>query len=468
MKFTPNETMAETHLNRFHIVLLLWCSFIMFFDGYDLIVYGAVLPPLMKQWSLNPNQAGWLGSAALIGMTFGAIFLGSLADRIGRRPVIVYGTLLATLCAVGTGLATTPLAFGLLRLLIGIFLGGVVANIVSLMNELAPRAKRHTLTTIMLSMYSVGAIIATLVALWILPVLGWKPVFFIGGAALVFLPFLYHSMPESMTFLMSHGKESEARSLLLRAAPTQNHNMVDWTLPAPHARPSVSMSRLFHEGRALGTPMVWLAFSMCFFMVYGLSTWLPKIMIGGGYDLGSSLQFLVVLNIGGTVGALVGGWLGDRFGNRVVLVVFFALAVLALILLATHPGTALLNVLLFVAGATTIGTLAVIAGYGADYYPAEIRSTGLGWAFGLGHFGGFLGPVLGGSLLALKLSLGQNFLIFAIPGVIAIVAVLLVFGTTTTRKGDNQHQIPEESVLADKKPMLLNANTHPEFSRRDE
>ncbi|ABK03279.1 major facilitator superfamily MFS_1 [Arthrobacter sp. FB24] len=443
-QFTPIKAMADARLNRFHIILLLCCSFIMFFDGYDLIVYGSVLPTLMTEWSLTPDQAGWLGSAALIGMMIGALTLGSLADRIGRRPVVVHGTLLFSLAAIATGLATTPEAFGALRFLTGIFLGGVIPNIVSLMNELAPRANRHALTTIMLSIYSVGSIVATLVALWVLPLLGWKPVFFLSGAALLFLPFLYRWMPESMTFLMSRGKETEARALLRRAVPTQNHEHVHWTVPAPQHRPSVSASRLFREGRLLGTPMVWLSFGMCMLMVYGLNTWLPKIMIAGGYDLGSSLQFLIVLNIGATVGALAGGWLGDRFGNKLVLVIFFALAVVSLILLGTHPGPELLNILLFIAGATTIGTLAVVHAFGADYYPAEIRSTGVRWCSAMGRFGAIAGPILGGALIGLKLPLGQNFLIFAIPGVIAIAAVLLVARTKTVEESHAEPQ-PAES-----------------------
>ena len=425
-QFTPSSAMAGAPLNKFHLALLAGCSFIMFFDGYDLIVYGSVLPTLMNEWSLSPDQAGWLGSAALIGMMCGAVLLGSLADRVGRRPVILHGTLLFSLAAVATGFAPNPDVFWALRFITGVFLGGVIPNIVSLMNELAPASKRHTLTTVMLSMYSVGSIIATLIALWVLPLLGWQAVFFISGASLLVLPILYRQMPESMAFLMSRGRVREARHLLTRAASAADHDSIDWTVPPATKRKSVSVAELFRSGRALGTPMVWLAFGMCLLMVYGLNTWLPKIMIASGFDLGSSLQFLVVLNIGATVGALAGGWLGDRFGNKKVLVAFFALAVLSLVLLGMNPASVLLNALLFVAGATTIGTLAVIHAFGADYYPTSIRSTGVSWCSAIGRFGAIAGPLLGGSLLALKLPPAQNFLVFAAPGAVAILAVLLV------------------------------------------
>jgi AAHS family benzoate transporter-like MFS transporter len=428
--------MAGAPLTKFHIVLLACCSFIMFFDGYDLIVYGSVLPTLMKEWSLGPDQAGWLGSAALMGMMCGAVVLGSLADRVGRRPVILHGTLLFSLAAVATGFAPNPDLFGVLRFITGVFLGGVIPNIVSLMNELAPAAKRHTLTTIMLSIYSVGSIIATLVALWILPLLGWRAVFFVSGVSLLILPVIYRQMPESMTFLLSRGREAEARRLLNRAAPSVDAARADWTLPATKEPTSVSPVALFRAGRALGTPMIWVAFGMCMLMVYGLNTWLPKIMIASGFDLGSSLQFLVVLNVGATAGALAGGWFGDRFGNKKVLVVFFAVAVLSLVALGLHPSPVVLNVLLFLAGATTVGTLAVVHAFGADFYPAAIRSTGVSWCSAVGRLGAIAGPVLGGSLLALNLAPEQNFFIFAAPGIVAIVAVLLVINNKSSRAAE--------------------------------
>lgn len=433
---TPGSLMAGAPLTKFHMILLLCCSFIMFFDGYDLIVYGSVLPTLMKEWNLGPDQAGWLGSAALMGMMCGALVLGSLADRVGRRPIIVHGTLLFSLAAIATGFAPNPDVFWALRFITGIFLGGVIPNIVSLMNELSPAAKRHTLTTIMLSIYSVGSIIATLVAMWILPLLGWRAVFFVSGISLLILPLIYRHMPESMAFLMNRGRAAEARKLLNRSAPSVDASSADWSLPAAKERESVSPAALFRAGRALGTPMIWVAFGMCMLMVYGLNTWLPKIMIASGFDLGSSLQFLVVLNIGATAGALAGGWLGDRFGNKKVLLAFFALAAISLLLLGMHPSPVLLNALLFLAGATTVGTLAVVHAFGADFYPAAIRSTGVSWCSAVGRLGAIAGPVLGGSLLAMNLPPEQNFFIFAAPGIVAIIAVLLVFTTRTSHKKD--------------------------------
>ena len=186
------------------------------------------------------------------------------------------------------------------------------------------------------------------------------------------------------------------------------------------------LPQLFSKGQALATVLLWVAFAMCMLMSYGLNTWLPKLMAHGGYPLGSSLAFLVTLNVGATVGALFGGWLADRLGVQRTLALFFVLAALSLAALGFKPGPILLNLLLLIAGATTIGTLAVIHAYASISYPAHIRSTGVGWAAGIGRLGAIAGPMLGGSLLALDLPFQQNFLAFALPGVIGALAIVCI------------------------------------------
>ncbi|HWL88157.1 MAG TPA: MFS transporter, partial [Polyangiaceae bacterium] len=150
------------------------------------------------------------------------------------------------------------------------------------------------------------------------------------------------------------------------------------------------------------------------------------LMMAGGYALGSSLMFLVILNVGATVGGLTGGWLGDHWGNKRTLVWFFSLAVVSLCMLGIRPSPWLRGGLLFIAGATTIGTLSVIHSFAAQIYPPEIRATGISWVSAVGRLGAIAGPTLGGLLVSLSLPLQQNFMIFAIPGLIAILSVLLI------------------------------------------
>lgn len=411
-------------LGKLHYTLLFWCSFIMLFDGYDLVIYGSVVPRLMEEWALTPVVAGWMGSAALFGMMFGAVVVGPQADRLGRRKVIIGSIALASLCALGTAFTWDAPSFALLRFITGVGLGGAIPNIVALMNDLAPTSRRSSLTTIMLSFYSIGAMISALVAMLIIPRFGWEATFIIGGAPLLFLPWLARQLPESLHYLLEKD-HAAASALLKRIDPQVDTSTVNFAAPL-RTSSAAPLSRLFAEGRGVGTVFLWLGFGMCMLMVYGLNTWLPKIMVAGGFELGSSLMFLVTLNIGATAGALGGGWLADRWGCKPTLILFFLLAVVSLCTLGVKPGPVLLNIMLLVAGATTIGTLAVIHAFAAQQYPSEIRSTGVSWCSAIGRFGGVAGPTLGGLMLSMNLPLQLNFICCAVPGVIAIFAIAMI------------------------------------------
>ncbi|MOA01138.1 4-hydroxybenzoate transporter PcaK [compost metagenome] len=188
---------------------------------------------------------------------------------------------------------------------------------------------------------------------------------------------------------------------------------------------SVSVLELFREGRGVRTLSIWVAFFCCLLMVYALSSWLPKLMAGAGYSLGSSLSFLLALNFGGMFGAIFGGWLGDRFNLVKVMVGFFALAAASISLLGYNSPTPVLYLLIFIAGATTIGTQILLYAGAAQLYGLTIRSTGLGWASGVGRNGAIVGPLLGGALMGINLPLQMNFMAFAIPGAVAALAMLV-------------------------------------------
>lgn len=418
------DVASNAPLGKLHYTLLFWCSFIMLFDGYDLVIYGSVVPQLMQEWSLTPVVAGWMGSAALFGMMLGAVAVGPLADRLGRRKVILCSMTLASVCALGTAMAWDATSFAALRFITGVGLGGAIPNIVALMNDLAPTARRSRMTTIMLSFYSIGAMFSALVAMLIIPHFGWKATFLIGGIPLLLLPWMSRQLPESLNFLLEKDKAA-ASELLKRIDPSIDLAQVRFEA-AVRTSTAAPLSRLFSEGRGVGTVFLWLGFGMCMLMVYGLNTWLPKIMVAGGFPLGSSLMFLVTLNIGATAGALGGGWLADRWGCKPTLMLFFLLAVISLCTLGIKPGPLLLNIMLLIAGATTIGTLAVIHAFAAQQYPSEIRATGVSWCSAIGRFGAVAGPALGGLMLSMNLPLQLNFILCSIPGVVAIFAIAMI------------------------------------------
>ncbi|SDH08398.1 MFS transporter, AAHS family, benzoate transport protein [Pseudomonas flavescens] len=421
-----NVLLDEARFNAFHWRVLFWCALIIVFDGYDLVIYGVVLPVLMQEWGLTPLQAGALGSYALFGMMFGALFFGSLSDRIGRRKVIACCVILFSLFTVLNGLARNPGEFAACRFIAGLGIGGVMPNVVALMNEYAPKRSRGLLVAIMFSGYSVGGMLSAGLGIVLIPAFGWSSVFFVAVLPLLLLPLAMRQLPESVSFLLgSGGAEGRAGDLLHAVEPRYRPQPGDRFSIASGKVASVGVSQLFHGKRTLCTLMLWMAFFCCLLMVYALNSWLPKLMSTAGYGLGSSLAFLLVLNLGAIIGAIAGGWLGDRFGLDRVLVAFFAMAALAIALLGLKSPAAVLYLLVALAGAGTIGTQILANACAVQFYPAQVRSTGLGWAMGIGRTGAIIGPLLGGALLAAQLPLALNFLVFAAPGAVAALAMML-------------------------------------------
>ena len=321
------------------------------------------------------------------------------------------------------GFATTPTEFGICRFIASLGIGGVMPNVVALMSEYAPKKIRSTLVAIMFSGYSVGGILSAGLGMVLLPSHGWQSVFYVAGIPLL-LPLIMKFLPESVGFMVKQGRTQEAADVLSRVQPGSKLKAGEQLEAAAAGKAKGgNVLDLFREGRALQTLMLWVAFFCCLLMVYALASWLSKLMTKAGYGLGSSLSFLLVLNFGAIFGAVGGGWLGDKFNMPRVLVTFCAIAAASLCLLGFKSSTGVLYTLIAIAGATTIGTQILLYALGAQFYSMSIRSTGLGWASGIGRNGAIVGPILGGALMAAELPLQANFLAFAVPGAIAAIAM---------------------------------------------
>ncbi|MFT3717475.1 MFS transporter [Pseudorhodoferax sp.] len=430
----------DARFNRFHGLVLLWCALIIIFDGYDLAVVGIALPSIMKDMQVDPTQAGFMVSSALFGMMFGAISLGTIADRIGRRWAIVLCIALFSLFTAAAGLTRDPVLFGVSRFLAGLGIGGVMPNVVAHMTEYAPRRMRATLVTLMFSGYAVGGIVAALLGKGLIESYGWQSVFFAAAAPVLLIPLILKSLPESMPFLLAKGRHEELRHIAARIDPDHPPQPGDrFTVPAHDKADGAPVRHLFTDGRGFSTIMFWIAFFMCLFMVYALSSWLTKLMAGAGYSLGSALTFVLVLNAGAIVGSVGGGWLADRFHIKYVLAAMYALAAVSISLLGVPMPQELLFIVVALAGASTIGTQIVANAYTGQFYPMAIRSTGLGFALGIGRSGAILAPILIGVLVGLQLPLQQNFLAIGIPGLVGMLAVLLI---DHGRSASHQHAAP--------------------------
>ncbi|MCM3238602.1 aromatic acid/H+ symport family MFS transporter [Heyndrickxia oleronia] len=443
-----SEVMARSKFNRFHLTVFFGCAFGIIFDGYDLNMYGVVLPALMKEWSLTAIEAGLIGSYALLGMMAGAFLFAPLADKLGRKKVLVICISLFSVATILTGFVTGPTQFSILRLIAGIGLGGLMPNVIALMTEYSPKSIRGILVATMYCGYAIGGILVSLMGIFVLPDFGWRVLFWSAGVPLLFLPLFIKYFPESMSFYILRKQNAKLCDILNRVDPGQNYSENDeFQFEEEKERAKgFPVKKLFESKRARSTFMFWLACFSCLIMVYGLNTWLPKLMMQAGYPLGSSLSFMLALNIGSIIGSILGGWLADRIGSKKVLVMFFILGAACFALLGLKTNLLFLYTLIIVGGACTIGTQNIANPYIAEYYPKEMRSTGIGWALGMGRIGALLAPTLGGILLSKDLPLQINFLAFCIPCILGGLVILLIqnkYGSFDKKVIENKHSIEE-------------------------
>lgn len=440
-----NAVIDQAKFTPFHWSILLWCLLIIIFDGYDLVIYGVVLPLLMQEWSLTSVQAGMLASTALCGMMFGAMLFGALADKIGRKNVIlICVTFFSGFTFLGA-FASNPFEFGILRFLAGLGIGGVMPNLVALTSEYAPKRIRSTLVGTMFSGYAIGGILSALIGSYLVESEGWQIMFLIAGIPLLLLPVIWKFLPESLTFLVKTGKTDQAHSIIQKISPEQSIGInTRLVLNEDNVPTGSSVKGLFQQGRAFNTLMFWVLFFMCLLMVYALSSWLPKLMLAAGYSLGKSILFLFALNVGAMIGSIGGGILSDKFHLKPVIMGMLMAGVVALIGLGFNSPAYILYGLVTVAGAATIGTSILLYSYVAQYYPLSVRSTGIGCASGVGRIGAIVGPILTGLLLTLNLPHTMNFVMISIPAIVAICAILSL----------KRHKFDEEQQLEEVKTNL--------------
>ncbi|MFD2473499.1 MFS transporter [Amycolatopsis silviterrae] len=417
--------------------ILLICCLTVVFDGYDLIVYGTVVPDLLvyRPWALTPADAGRIGSLALVGTLAGALIVGTLTDIVGRRRVMIGCLAWFSIAMPLTALAPNPEIFTLLRFVTGLGLGGVVPTAIALTAEYSPARRRQLNNALMFSGYSIGGVLAAVLALVLLPVGGFRMMFVVGAAPLVIvLPLAIRMLPESITFLTVKGRHEQAAAYARRFGLTGYDSL---SAPAAASRPGTGAKRgLIETGRSIVgghrlpmTLLLWAVSIIGLLLVYGLNTWLPQFMRDAGYSMGSALTFLLVFNIGAVAGVIIAGALADRVGEKLVIACSFCVAAVAVLLFITKPATAPLLLIGAFAGFGS-NTQTLVNAFIGGLYPVQARATALGWALGVGRIGAIVGPAYGGYILtqvnAGSLASQWSFYAFAIPAVLAAILTALV------------------------------------------
>jgi len=411
-------------VGRFQIGLLLTCAAVLFIDGFDTQAVGYVAPAVAQEWKLARGTLGPVFSSGLFGLMLGALVVGPIADRIGRRQVIIASTAVFGLATLATVFAQDVNALLTIRFLTGIGLGGAMPNTVALVTEFSPRRRRATMVMSMFAGFSIGAATGGLIAAALIPYFGWRSVFVVGGVVpLLLLPFLIARLPESIRFLVfAGGADQTVAALLTRLAPTRRPPARAGFRISEGRNPGIPVSQLFMNGRTAATLAFWLMFFMSLLDLFLLANWLPTVL----NDLGASISLAAVigamLQIGGFVGVFALGSLIDRFSFVALALVYLgAAAAVSTIGYAGHS-VPLVTLAIFCSGFGIVGGQTAANALAATYYPTDIRSTGVGWALGIGRVGSIVGPLVGGMMLSRQVGAETLFLAAAVPALFAAAA----------------------------------------------
>jgi AAHS family benzoate transporter-like MFS transporter len=401
-------------------------------DGFDLVVLGAVTPSLLEYepWGLTPPEVGTIASYGLFGMLIGALSIGTLADVIGRRKAIIISVVSFSVFTAALAAAPSPEVFGVFRFLAGLGLGGLIPTAATLVSEYANSSRGSSSITFMMTGYHVGGVLTALLAIPILPALGWRAMFVVGALpALVLVPLMLKNLPESPSFLVAHDRRAEADELAARygitLAPEEVREVREEERASEGGRFG-ALKTLFSSGYVRGTLAFWIASFMGLLLVYGLNQWLPQIMREAGYALGAALAFLLVLNLGAVIGLLIAGPVADRYGSKVACAGWFALAAVFLFLLSVPLPLPLTYLAVLVTGIFVFSAQVLLYAYVSKHYPTSGRGTAIGWAAGIGRLGAICGPLFGGLLLGAGLAVPWGFYAFALVGLLGAVFIAIV------------------------------------------
>ncbi|WP_158647217.1 MFS transporter [Actinoplanes sp. ATCC 53533] len=388
----------HTDSPRQRTLVLVLCGAVLALEGYDIVVFGAAVPVLVRTsgWDLSRADVGVLGSVALVGMLLGALTAGFWADRRGRRPVLLTGLVMVSAGMLLCGAAPTAAVFGAGRLVVGLGAGVLLPTAAALVSEYAPTQHRNLYQGLAFSGIGYGGLCSALAALT-LGGQGFRGLFLLGALpAVVLLPALLRWLPESADYLATRRDRTAHRK-----------------------SPPDSWRLLFARDHAATTVAFLTVTFLSLLVLFGAYTWLPVLMTRAGYSLGTSLGFLVVLNLGVIVGSATSPRLADRFGARPAILLSYTAGAVALVLLAQAPPVPVGYGLTALVGAGLVTAQFLVNALIAASYPTLLRGKALGLALGIGRFGGVLGPLYGGWLLTDGFAAQAGFYGFAVPGLLA-------------------------------------------------
>jgi MFS transporter, AAHS family, 4-hydroxybenzoate transporter len=416
------ETIDRQKIGNFQRKIAALCSVIAALEGFNTQSVGYIAPAVAQSFRLQPGDLGLFFSLGLFGLLCGALFIAPLADKLGRRSILIYCVPLLGFFTLLSALSVSITMLDSMRFATGLAIGGALPNTIALTSEYAPRRHRAVMVAVMFSGFILGSIIAAATAGWFLAT-GWRSVFVVGGLLCIFFtPPIVLALPESVRFLIMKGADQQRIAELVRHLFPKLHLGQNLIFTAAHPSCPASVRALFDMGRLRGTVLLWIVSFTSLFNIFLMANWLPTEMRTLGFPIAIAIFVGAVFQIGGLFGVFF-GWVADRIGAKSTLSLAYLIGALGVMLIpVAGSNSALVMAAVFTTGFGILGGQTVTNAVSAIFYPTEIRSTGVGWATGIGRVGSIVGPALAGLLLQISIPANYVILLAVIPALIASAA----------------------------------------------
>jgi MFS transporter, AAHS family, 4-hydroxybenzoate transporter len=424
MNFNPKILIDNSHLSSLQYITLFVCFVMNMLDGMDVLVISFTAPAIAKAWSVGPETLGMVFSSGLFGMTIGAIILAPMADKIGRKTLILISALIMGLCIYLTSFAQNVSHLIIFRFVSGLGIGCMLATTAALAAEFSPNKTKDFWVSAVISGYPIGAVVSGLVAAKVIPDSGWQAMFKIAGiAGLVTLPVIYFFLSESLEFF-TKTQPANALTKLNNILKKMGHESIS-SLPEKYIQPKgIAVNSLLEGTYRKSTFQLWLGLFAAFASLYFMTSWIPKLATEAGLSLKLSIYAGTVFNIGAFFGIITQGYFSSKYGLKKTIGVIFIFTAILMASFGLFVGSDIILVVLAFLGFGIQGGFVGLYAVSARMYPAQFRATGVGYAMGAGRVGGIVGPILAGFLIGAGLSMAANFMVFAIPTLIAGVLTM--------------------------------------------
>ena len=432
-----SDFLDQRKVSSLQVKVAILCGLTIALDSFDAQTLGFIAPSLSKEWSLSAGAMGPVFGASLFGTMVGALLFGALADKFGRKWLIVLGMLIFGVGSIATAFSTSFTSLMVIRFLTGVGLGGVLPNAIALTGEYASKRRRPLTIMLMFALAGVGTAIGAILSAKLLEMYGWRSIVWFGGVTPIVVALMLSVwLPESLYFLVGRpGRTFEVRDILSAIDPNaQLASNASFTVLEEQGS-GFLVPHLFRQGRAALTCLIWVIFFLSLLEFYFMHTWLPTLIHDAGLGVKEAIAVSAAFQLGGALGTVALGFGVDRSGFYKILVPTYAMGCLSIIVIGwAGSSISILLPAVFVSGTCVIGGQIGINALAASFYPTFIRSTGVGWALGIGRIGSILGPVAAGLMLALHWSVQSLFYAGSIPPLASALILLAMTALTLRRK----------------------------------